>query len=152
MAYDGFDGYMWDLWFNLRMKEAGLDFHTCEREEWHKVLNEMPAAYTIDVSVSEQKVTFEHCDGTDTYPLTEFFGEDNGPKVELLKKGAYWDGPITGTCMFNGVEAYFEMTDEGDLDRNRKYAAYKLMGKEHGDKLGEFYWFDFSHYQKPRTC
>lgn len=145
MTYNGFDGYMWSLWFDRRLKDAGVTYNESDRDQWQKMLQDMPTAYTIDISVRDQTVTFEHCDGTDVYPLAEFFDENDGPEVELIERHGYWDGPISGICKFNGVEAYFDMIDEGDIDQNRKYAAYTSKSKK--EKLGEFYWFDFKHYQ-----
>ena len=157
MMYDGFDGYIWDNWFHYRLKKAGHEYKPDrtkeDRELWQKVLDEMPNMYIIDINVGEQKVTIEYPEGVDEFPLSDFCDEDEDePKVEMLTRGHYWDGPITGTCLFNGVKADYEMIEEGDLDRNRKYAAYKRrpLGIGKGKKLGEFYWFHFKHYQEPR--
>lgn len=121
-----FDSHIFDYWYDW-CEKRGIDrdviFNRYSEDHW-----------TFDIDYETGEMRIKHKDGEDRIPLEYFWENKEYPDIKMLWHSGYWDGPLSGMCLYNGKKYWFDCEVMEHDDNNdagiRKYGLYELSDEE----------------------
>lgn len=144
IAYSNIVDYIEDTWFQWKHKQL-YGYYQWEPEmrnddRWRSLLRNMPDLTEWEIEDTHITVHGVDKEGKrifENIPIEEFVNEFEYPDLELLSRGHYWDGPLTGWALYNNDIVYIDCIcdHEGDDSNDplwglREYKLHELTEEQ----------------------